>query len=347
MSVFFSKYFSFENILISIYFIGSIIANEKRYSLGNATTSLTSNSNIFKFNKSAYKPQPSDKNTSLIDDELSKKLENRRQSILASQQQQQLKQQQKMQQKLLMHQKQQLNEEKLVETTVNLQIDVKSSSSLSSESASNSTRSSASSSSSPSSTSSSLNAHNYLTKSPLPALLSQSPLPHPVLKPVDNNQINVHSHSSSSSSSLSTCSNESGKAKAFTKSPNNGIHSLLLNELKSVVPLIDTENTPIGRSTVKKSASLITLASNMSTAEVTFDENNNKNSIQSLSEVKTGSTGPVVAPKNFTPDALKSITIKNQVVNMRENLLDSIKCFSANSLKKVANDSNLIESSKF
>ena len=245
-----------------------------------------------------------------------------------------------------MQQKQQLNEEKLVEATVNLQIDVKSSSSLSSESASNSTRSSASSSSSsssPSSATSSLNAHNFLTKSPLPALLPQSPLPLSVLKPIDNHQIIVHSHSSSSSSSLSTCSHESGKEKAFTKSPNNGIHSLLLNELKSVVPLIDTDSTPIGRGAFKKSASLITLASNMSTSEATFDENNNKNSIQSNSEVKTG---PVVAPKNFTTDALKSITIKNQVVNMRENLLDSIKCFSANSLKKVAHDSNPIESSK-
>ena len=144
--------------------LGNIIANEKRASLPSGV-GLSSNSNIFKIaNKNLIKQEAK------IDDELSKKLENRRQSILASQK----KQEEKLQQKAI--QKQIYFENLNKEQSINLKIDVKSNNSLHSDSTYNSMSSSSSASSS-----------------------KHSSQISPVLQAITH---------STSSSSLSTCSSE-------------------------------------------------------------------------------------------------------------------------------------------
>lgn len=50
---------------------------------------------------------------------------------------------------------------------------------------------------------------------------------------------------------------------------------------------------------------------------------------------KSTTLPPAVAPKNFKPDTLVSISKKNQLLDARENLLESIKGFNFANLKKV------------
>ncbi len=44
--------------------------------------------------------------------------------------------------------------------------------------------------------------------------------------------------------------------------------------------------------------------------------------------------GPTTAPKNFNSQTLKTINLKNQLADNRESLLESIKGFSFNSLRR-------------
>jgi hypothetical protein len=52
-------------------------------------------------------------------------------------------------------------------------------------------------------------------------------------------------------------------------------------------------------------------------------------------QTKSMTLPPAVAPKNFKPDTLVSISKKNQLLDARENLLESIKGFNFANLKKV------------
>lgn len=54
--------------------------------------------------------------------------------------------------------------------------------------------------------------------------------------------------------------------------------------------------------------------------------------------IVSSSAVPPVAPKNFRNDTLATINKKNQLLNNRENLLESIKRFNVSNLKKIKND---------
>ncbi len=118
---------------------------------------------------------------------------------------------------------------------------------------------------------------------------------------------------SSSSSSLSTCSYDSSMGfklpgcphKKFVSEPTNHVN-MLLHELKSVVPRIEGDECV---------SSLV---------------------IEASSQVKNDriKKGPSTAPKIFSSQTLKTINLKNQVADNRESLLESIKGFSFNSLRR-------------
>lgn len=281
--------------------LSSIIANEKR-------SSLPANSNM---RPNFFTPKPFVKQqmtvtqtssvsspASAVDNELQKKLENRRQSIQAAQK----KQEEKLQQKAL---QKKLAEQMVVnapmphiyENTANLQIDIKSFNSLSSESTSNSIMSSSSSASS--------SKHN----------LQVSPIMHfvpPPAPPIEgfHNDTNKAMSDSSSSSSLSISSTDSSTTnnqKLMTVRPKhrpqeNNIDrvSMLLDELKSVVPRVEEGSNLVIERTRKPESKV----------------------------------GPSTAPKNFNSQILKAINQKNQIVDSRDSLLDSIKGFSFNSLRR-------------
>jgi len=81
---------------------------------------------------------------------------------------------------------------------------------------------------------------------------------------------------------------------------------MLLHELKSVVPRIEGDECV---------SSLV---------------------IEASSQVKNDriKKGPSTAPKIFSSQTLKTINLKNQVADNRESLLESIKGFSFNSLRR-------------
>lgn len=82
---------------------------------------------------------------------------------------------------------------------------------------------------------------------------------------------------------------------------------MLLNELKSVVPLVEA-NPSIEQVVVNKPIT---------------------------ERIKVA---PSTAPKNFNSQTLKAISQKIQIVDNRDNLLDSIKSFSFNSLRRISAD---------
>ncbi|CAF0844999.1 unnamed protein product [Brachionus calyciflorus] len=88
-------------------------------------------------------------------------------------------------------------------------------------------------------------------------------------------------------------------------SPDSLAHSRasLLSELKSIVPLTDNE-TP-------------------------------SPSVCPMSTFQPRNVRPAVAPKNFNNTTIESIQNKKQLISARDDLLDSIKSFSATSLRKV------------
>lgn len=83
---------------------------------------------------------------------------------------------------------------------------------------------------------------------------------------------------------------------------------MLLNELKSVVPLVEA-NPSIQHET-----------------------------IQQKSMTERVKVAPSTAPKNFNTQTLRTISQKIQLVDNRDNLLDSIKTFSFNSLRRISAD---------
>ena len=103
---------------------------------------------------------------------------------------------------------------------------------------------------------------------------------------------------------------------------------MLLNEIKSVVPLVqDINNT--------KSEGLIKLAEPVVvTVNKPPPPPANPPQVFPKNEPKSA---PFVAPKNFSKETIKSLNKKNQVIDDRDNLLDSIKSFSVSSLRKIDN----------
>lgn len=294
--------------------LGSIIANEKRSTL---PASLKNNANLYA-PKPFVKQHIPDKSLSKVDSELSKKLENRRQSIMAAQ----IKQEEKLQTQRALHKRLHMETQQapVYETKceiINLQIDVKSANSLS-DSTSNSTMSSSSSESS----------KNNSNVSPSDFPRVQVPPPAPPI--ISNLMVEKNLTDSSSSLSLSTHSSDSSTANTINRRnikpltaknvPNNKAAnldnrvSILLDELKSVVPLID------------ENSNYIKVTSNAAPTQTS-------NSYTDKLKV-----GPSTAPKNFNKQTLKTINQKNQIVDTRENLLESIKGFSINSLRRVSTE---------
>ena len=54
-----------------------------------------------------------------------------------------------------------------------------------------------------------------------------------------------------------------------------------------------------------------------------------------MSTFQPKNSRPLVAPKNFNHNTIETIQNKKQILNARDDLLDSIKSFSVTSLKKV------------
>lgn len=168
------------------------------------------------------------------------------------------------------------------------------------------------------------------------------------------NEQNKLDSTSSSSSSLSTFPyeplknilnpkpfNTQMKSNTFNISKTNNniknskhsvdFHSMLLNEIKSVVPLVedissDKKAAEESNNQVMSTSSLIRLANPVVVAAAT-------------TVVKAPppppANPPQVAPKNFSSDAVKSLSKKAEVLNARDNLLDSIRSFSVTSLRRV------------
>lgn len=240
--------------------LGNIIANEKKSSPASNHT-LSSNSNIFKSNNSTspfvkYGQQHHDSQNNLAENELSKKLENRRQ-LIASQ----------------------------LSQTNNLQIDtntIKNGGSLASSS----------------------------------------------------------NHSDSSSSSLSSPSVNSPSIPTKTQIKPTPTSFVMSAKFR-------TNYLPSGKVVAQQQAKLsdsMQVHSNQRSS-LQFEENNfplpppppmpPAMSAEQPAPVKSNNLPPV-APKNFKNDTLISINKKNQLLDARENLLESIKGFSLTNLRKVS-----------
>lgn len=284
--------------------LSSIIANEKRSSLpakGNMRPNFFTPKPFVKQQMNVTQTSSVSSPASAVDDELQKKLENRRQSIQAAQKKQEEKLQQKALQKKLAEQMVvNVPMPHIYENSTNLQIDIKSFNSLSSESTSNSIMSSSSSASS--------SKHN----SQASPIMHFVPPPAPPMEGF-HNDTNKAMSDSSSSSSLSISSTDSSttnnqKLKTIRPKHRPQEHnidrvSMLLDELKSVVPRVEEGSNLVIERTPKPASKV----------------------------------GPSTAPKNFNSHILKAINQKNQIVDSRDSLLDSIKGFSFNSLRRTGN----------
>ncbi len=137
---------------------------------------------------------------------------------------------------------------------------------------------------------------------PPPAPIADNPLP-------TNDKAMSDSSSSSSLSICSTDSSTTTRNKAAKNRPNQDTEvdrvSMLLDELKSVVPRVE-DGPHLSQPTEWISAKPAT------------------------------KMGPSTAPKNFNSQILKAINQKNQIVDSRDSLLDSIKSFSFNSLRRMS-----------
>jgi len=290
--------------------INNIITNEKINSLKSNT--LSHYSNVFK------------QQTSLNDNELSKKLEERANKLAQ-----------------VIHNKQPLRIDTNLPT-----------------SNSNSTVSSLSSSNSYTTTNNNNNNNNNTASSISTQASSSSSSSSPQLNRTgytkiydlknETMKLTEQPHStSSSSSSMSTFSYELMTSKPFQANPkpyssvktgslNNNkkqqqpasidYHTMLLNEIKKVVPLVQDINN---NNKINDSSSLIKVA------DPVVVKTNQMQPPPPPANPPSVKSPPIVAPKNFSNDALKSINKKNQVINNRDNLLDSIKTFSVSSLRRV------------
>ncbi len=157
-------------------------------------------------------------------------------------------------------------------------------------------------------------------------------------------------NSTSSSSSMSTFSYElimnkpfQAQPKAYSsvksttgnsltnRKPTIDFHTMLLNEIKAVVPLIaetSKENTPL---------SLIKVPGEPPASEPPLYLPQPSPNAPPLAASKQTTLPPNVAPKTFSVNARKTLNQKNQVISNRDNLLDSIKSFSVSSLRKTDN----------
>jgi hypothetical protein len=344
--------------------LGNIIANEKRASSTtslNSFKTLSSNSNIFNKSKGTMKMPEAD----TIDNELSKKLEGRRQIIanhLAANS---------------------MNTNSTITTvTSNLQIDTStkyditsthsipsscsSSGSMNDHSSINSSVASpesphsnntehegyhpdikksalnvslqSSASSTTSSSSDNAHSYNFILKNKLnnnnkvQSELKQSPSSSFVMSA--KYKVNSITITNTQASNSSTNANFKPFNKITMVNSDNAQNNQnsLLDELKSAIAMVEKEhaqqNCEKENTTAQKFAS--TQQATLSTPSFTTF---GKSVLSSPTE-----RPPAVAPKNFTNDIKHTLNQKNNVYSMRENLMESIKGFSISNLRKVNDD---------
>lgn len=109
---------------------------------------------------------------------------------------------------------------------------------------------------------------------------------------------------------------------------NSNARSSLLSELKSVVPLIE----PIDSSRQTSTPSAPSSPPLPPPPPFLTESPTSTSPVGPVSPAK-----PIVAPKNFSSNAIKSLNSKTQVLNARDNLMESIKSFQFGSLKRATN----------
>jgi hypothetical protein len=106
----------------------------------------------------------------------------------------------------------------------------------------------------------------------------------------------------------------------------------LLDELKSAIAMVEKEHTQQSCEKENTTATKYATTQQASLSTPSFTTFG-KSALSSPNE-----RPPAVAPKNFTNDIKQTLNQKNNVYNMRENLMESIKGFSISNLRKVNDD---------